>query len=225
MQALTSAPDYPIYHYTACEALVSIIGSNVLRASSLDLMNDAPEIRLAASVFRACLDRRAAVSSGKALGLLSAMQTRMRAVLVIKNVYSVSFSRSLYDIGMWKLYADKGRGFAFSVSIGRTTRFAARYTNADMAKRRSLIFAPRFSRRRRSSSSPVSKRLKMMKSSGAPILIFTVQTCGLARQAAASAGLRNISCGGKPEALGSGPLAPGWRVRHCLRDRRSGLRR
>ena len=116
VRALTAVPDFPIYHYTTCEALLGIIRSGVLRANSLDLMNDAAEIRFAASVFRSCLDRRAAVSSGRAFELLSAMQARMRAVLSIRNVYSVSFSKSLRDVGMWKLYAEQARGFAFSVS-------------------------------------------------------------------------------------------------------------
>jgi len=114
---LGNAPPF-LYHYTSASGMQSIIESGLLRAGSLHRMNDFAEVRFAASVFRACLDRRCARTVGsKNFQLLKAMQGRMREPVSITNIFSASFSSDGDERGMWQLYADHGSGFSFCIPI------------------------------------------------------------------------------------------------------------
>ena len=124
---LSDAPPY-LYHYTSVSGMLGILRSGVLRAGSLHRMNDAAEVRFAASVFRACLDRRSArAKSSPPVELLTAMQARMMEPLSIPNVFSVSFSGEGDQQGMWSLYAERSRGFSFCIPIAHTLRWSHGY--------------------------------------------------------------------------------------------------
>ena len=86
-------------------------------------MNDAAEVRYAASIFRACLDRRLSRATGSALELLLAMQSRMREPLTITNVFSSSFGADGDRSEMWDLYAQRGRGFSFSIPTSHGSKW------------------------------------------------------------------------------------------------------
>ncbi len=121
---LGDAPPF-LYHYTSASGMISIIESGVLRAGSLHRMNDMAEVRFAASVFRACLDRRCArTDSGGTAEILTAMQDRMREPVAITNIFSASFSSDGDEEGMWQLYASRGTGFSFCIPIGHGLRWS-----------------------------------------------------------------------------------------------------
>ena len=134
MRLLRKRSTGPLYHYTSYNSLISIIETGIFRAGSIKFLNDASEIRYAVSIFRACLDRKRARSTGKRLELLSAMQARMQVPLEIANVYSASFCDSPNQDDMWGLYGERGHGFAFSVSELHSRGWFEHPFNAELYK-------------------------------------------------------------------------------------------
>src|SRR5215204_6249223 len=52
-----------LYHYTTIEAMQSIIRTGIMRAFNVEFMNDHAELRYAASVMRAHIDRAYAIGT------------------------------------------------------------------------------------------------------------------------------------------------------------------
>ena len=93
----------------------AIIASSVLRAHNLGQMNDFAEGRYAASVMRAHIDRGYAVEPNPvAMELLGTMRRQLTSV-DLSNVFALSFTSDGDELGMWRLYADGGRGFSFAI--------------------------------------------------------------------------------------------------------------
>ncbi len=108
---------YRLYHYTTSEGMQAIVASGVLRAYNLGQMNDFAEGRYAASVMRAYVDRGYAVEpNSDAMELLNAIRQQF-TTLTLSNVFALSFTPDSDESGMWRLYADRGRGFSFAIPI------------------------------------------------------------------------------------------------------------
>jgi Protein of unknown function (DUF2971) len=104
-----------VYHYTSSQSMRAVISSGVLRAHNLGQMNDFAEGRYAASFMRAHIDRSYAVEPDPtAMNLLSALR-RQLTMVDLSNVFALSFTSDGDEPGMWRLYADGGRGFSFAI--------------------------------------------------------------------------------------------------------------
>lgn len=104
-----------VYHYTSSQSMRAIISSGMLRAHNLAQMNDFAEGRYAASFMRAHIDRGSAIQPDQdAMALLGAMRQQLTRV-DLANVFALSFTSDGDEPGMWRLYADRGRGFSFAI--------------------------------------------------------------------------------------------------------------
>ncbi len=113
-----------LYHYTSALGIRAIISSGVLRAFNLGQMNDFAEGRYAASVMRAHIDRGYAVEPNpNASALLLAMRQQLTGIN-LTNVFALSFMRDGDEMGMWRLYADRGKGFSFAIRIAEALSWA-----------------------------------------------------------------------------------------------------
>ena len=126
-QARWLAGDLPrsVYHYTSGPVMQSIVRSGVLRAFNLGQMNDFAEGRYAASVMRAHIDRGYAVEPNPdAAVLLQAMRQQLTSIN-LSNVFALSFTTDGDEMGMWHLYADRGKGFSFAIRIDNALSWAS----------------------------------------------------------------------------------------------------
>ena len=106
-----------LYHYTKAASLEAILTSGVMRAYNLGKMNDLVEARYAASVMRAHIERGFAVEEDpNASDLLGELRRQLVGV-DLSDTFALSFSPDGDELGMWKLYSDRGRGFSFAVPI------------------------------------------------------------------------------------------------------------
>jgi len=111
------AGDFPasLYHYTSVASLRSIVTSGVMRAYNLGQMNDWVEARYAASIMRAHIDRSFAVEENpNASELLGALR---EVGVDFSDTFALSFTSDGDELGMWRLYADRTRGFSFAVPL------------------------------------------------------------------------------------------------------------
>ena len=114
---LAGDPPRSLYHYCSGAGMQAIIRSGVLRAFNLGQMNDFAEGRYAASVMRAHIDRGYSIEPNpRALALLQAMRQQLTGIN-LTNVFALSFTTDGDEVGMWRLYADRGRGFSFATRI------------------------------------------------------------------------------------------------------------
>jgi hypothetical protein len=112
-----AVPERPqsLYHYTSAKGMQAIVSSGVLRAYNLGKMNDFAECRYAASVMRAHIDRCYAVEPNSvAMDLFGAMRQRLTDI-DISTIFALSLTADGDEMGMWRLYADHGRGFSFEI--------------------------------------------------------------------------------------------------------------
>ncbi len=125
-QARHLAGDVPmaLYHYTSAEGMKAILRSGTLRAYNLGQMNDTAEARYAVSVMRAHIDRRFAVEANPdALELFAVIRQQFGGVQ-LPNLFVLSFTTDCDEPGMWRLYADRGRGFGFAIPTAKAVSWA-----------------------------------------------------------------------------------------------------
>jgi Protein of unknown function (DUF2971) len=105
------------YHYTTTTKLTSILESKTIRAGCIEKMNDTSEIRFAASIFRALVDRRYATEPDpETVDFLQAVRCHLQQPLDVSHIFALSLSVGGDEAGMWSLYADRGQGFSFCIS-------------------------------------------------------------------------------------------------------------
>jgi hypothetical protein len=104
-----------LYHYTTAESMAAILRSGRMRAHNIGTMNDFTEVRLAASVLGAHLDRGYAVEPEQRVCELFRATRRYLATIELSTVFALSFSGNGEEPGMWRLYADRGTGFSFGI--------------------------------------------------------------------------------------------------------------
>jgi hypothetical protein len=105
-----------LFHYTTIGGMRGILQSRTIRAGSLEKMNDTSEVRFAASIFRAVIDRRYATESDpEVITFLLAVRGHLRQPLDLSSVFALSLSVDRDEAGMWSLYADRGQGFSFCI--------------------------------------------------------------------------------------------------------------
>jgi hypothetical protein len=114
---LLAGTDIPrsVYHYTSSQGMRAIVSSGVLRAHNLGQMNDFAEGRYAASFMRAHIERGYALEQNPAATELLGVMRRQLTGVDLSNVFALSFTADGDEPGMWRLYADGGRGFSFAI--------------------------------------------------------------------------------------------------------------
>jgi hypothetical protein len=113
-RSLTPAPPPILYHYTTAAGMRGIIKSGSMRATHVEFLNDYTEIRYAASIFRAHLDRGYATEpSEEACRLFRAIRMQI-GTMDTQNLFVLSFVGRADELPMWRLYADRGTGFSFA---------------------------------------------------------------------------------------------------------------
>lgn len=115
-----------IYHYTSKSALEGILTSRHLRAYNIDHQSDYTELRYAASLLRVRLDYRFAYAANEDEALLYDAMRKEMGIMRPNVFYSLSFSDDGDDDKMWRLYAERGRGYSFSVPISAIASWAGR---------------------------------------------------------------------------------------------------
>ena len=126
IEALDGKPPPSLYHYTSSAGMRAIIASGVLRAHNIGQMNDFAEARYAASVMRAQIDRQYALEANLNADCLFAVMRDQMSSLDLSNVFVLSFTSDGDELGMWKLYADRGQGFSFALPILPALEWAAK---------------------------------------------------------------------------------------------------
>ena len=112
-RSLTPAPPPYLFHYTTAEGMKGIVDSGSIWAHCIEHLNDYTEARYAASVMRAHIDRAYAVEPRpEACELFDALRRRMGGVTA-SRLFVASFSANGDELGMWRLYANRGTGFSF----------------------------------------------------------------------------------------------------------------
>jgi hypothetical protein len=102
-----------LYHYTTSAGMIGILHSNRLWAHDATAQNDAAEIRYAASVMRAHIDRAYATEySDTACLLFDALRARLSAA-GSSRAHIVSLVLNGDAEHMWRLYGERGNGCSF----------------------------------------------------------------------------------------------------------------
>jgi len=114
-----------LYHYTSGAGINAIASGKVLRAYNLGQVNDFVEGRFAASIMRANIDRSYALEADTAALALFASMRRQLVNVELSQVFVLSFTTNGDEPGMWRLYADRGRGFSFSIRLHTALTWAA----------------------------------------------------------------------------------------------------
>jgi len=123
-----------LYHYTSSAGMRSIVSSGFIRAYSLGKLSDFAEGRYAATIMRAHIDRAYAVESdGDAVGLFSAMRAHLAAVK-FDDVFVLSLSVDGDEIGMWRLYADRGKGFSVGMPVKDAFSWGVRHQSGTLLR-------------------------------------------------------------------------------------------
>ncbi len=126
---LTRQPTAALYHYTRnSEVILDIIRSGRLRAYCVDYMNDYTELRYAASIMRAHLDRAyAREPTNEVASAFKAAQELMRGPIITRNVFVLSYTTDADDVGMWRLYSDRGKGASFACPMAGLVEFTVKH--------------------------------------------------------------------------------------------------
>lgn len=104
-----------LYHYTTVAGMRGIIQSGRMRAHNIGNMNDYTEVRFGAAVMRAHIDRGYAVEPNPIVCDLFCALRRQLDVIPLASVFVLSFSPTADEVGMWRLYADRGTGFSLCI--------------------------------------------------------------------------------------------------------------
>lgn len=116
LHRLNGAAPPILYHYTKGESLKGILGSGCFWVNDLKHLNDASELRYAASVLRAHIDRMRAVEDIDAVRpLFDALQIAMGR-MNFDGVYILSLVPNGDDLYLWNLYADRGKGVSIALA-------------------------------------------------------------------------------------------------------------
>jgi hypothetical protein len=94
-----------------------IIRSGCMWAHSIEQQNDYTEVRYAASVMRAHIERAYAVEPDALACELFLALRRQMATIFLGNLFVLSYSGDGDELGMWRLYADRGTGFSFGFPL------------------------------------------------------------------------------------------------------------
>jgi hypothetical protein len=104
-----------LYHYTSATAVLNILKTGKLWVQNIEHLNDKSEIRYAASIFRANVERAYALEPvDPVVELFQRIRTSLNT-LDTSEVFIASFSADGDEIGMWRLYGDRGRGLSFAI--------------------------------------------------------------------------------------------------------------
>ena len=114
-----------IYHYTTAENMADIIRSGRMWAHNIGTMSDFIEVRFAASVLGAHLDRSYALEPHPRVGELFRTMRKQLAEIGLWTVFALSFSSNGDELGMWRLYADRGTGFSFGITAFKLEHLGA----------------------------------------------------------------------------------------------------
>jgi hypothetical protein len=105
-----------LYHYTSATAVLNILKSGKIWVQNIEHLNDKSEIRFAASIMRANVDRAYALEPiDPVVELFQRIRTSLNS-LDTSEVFIASFSADGDEMGMWRLYGDRGRGLSFAIS-------------------------------------------------------------------------------------------------------------
>ncbi len=103
-----------LYHYTSAAGMEGILSSGCFWANNVQHQNDLAEIRVAASIFRASIERfRVIESDGDVVPLFDALRQIMSRI-DLGDVYVLSLVANGDDENLWGLYGDRGTGFSLA---------------------------------------------------------------------------------------------------------------
>lgn len=138
MLAMSQGVPGRLGHFTTAEGMRGILRSGRMWAHSVAEMNDATEIRHGVSAMRAHLERaRATECDDLVLSMLEAIM-RQTMPYSLDDVFVLSFTENAEDESMWRLYADRGRGFSFVFPLHLCAPWGGipvkcNYSNEDLA--------------------------------------------------------------------------------------------
>jgi hypothetical protein len=106
-------PDF-LYHYTSAAGMEGILNSGCFWANNVQHQNDLAELRVAASIFRASIERfRVIDGHDDVMPLFDALRQIMSRVDV-SDVYVLSLVANGDDDNLWRLYGDRGKGVSLT---------------------------------------------------------------------------------------------------------------
>lgn len=108
---LTEEPNRPLYHYTSVDGLYGILGSQSLRASAIQYLNDSLEFKHALGVAREYLYRREKESSEAVRRLLQSLRDQLERIEMF-TVCAFSFSEDGDLLSQWRAYCPPGGGYS-----------------------------------------------------------------------------------------------------------------
>lgn len=118
MHLFTGTPPPVLYHYTSEAGLLSIIGSGRFWASNIQNQNDVAEIRYAASVLRAHVEKcHAHDYQVAACELFAAMRPHLE-MSGDSKLHTISLVTDGDNDHLWRLYGDRGTGCSLAFPTG-----------------------------------------------------------------------------------------------------------
>jgi hypothetical protein len=116
-----------LYHYTRQEALISILGNRVLRATDVRHFSDYSEVEYAYQLLKDLVGARAAVNAyGLEKGFLELIQSNV-SPNVTGQLYVVCFSTKFDDLNQWRSYASPGLGYCIGFKTELLDMLAREY--------------------------------------------------------------------------------------------------
>lgn len=118
MHLFTGTPPPLLYHYTTESGLCGILRSGRFWSSNTRHHNDAAELRYAASIFRAHLERAHAQDYlDEACELFAAMRPYLE-ITGASKVHTISLVTESDNDHLWRLYGDRGAGCSLAFPTG-----------------------------------------------------------------------------------------------------------
>lgn len=108
---LNEEPNRPLYHYTSVDGLYGILGSQSLRASAIQYLNDSLEFKHALGVARGYLYRCEKESKQPLTRLLQSLRDQLERIEMF-TVCAFSFSEDGDLLSQWRAYCPPGGGYS-----------------------------------------------------------------------------------------------------------------
>jgi len=114
MERLNEGMPSALYHYTSAVGMEGILNSGCFWANNVQHQNDLAELRVAASIFRASIERfRVIDGHDDVMPLFDALRQIMSRVDV-SDVYVLSLVADGDEANLWRLYGDQGKGVSLT---------------------------------------------------------------------------------------------------------------
>ncbi len=123
VSARSSVPARPVFHYTSQNGLLGITTSKAIWATNILYLNDAAELRLAATSAQEQIPRLQGSASEADVTFLHEINRRLNLITEfnMRSIYVCSFCESGDQLSLWRGYCPNGNGFSIGFDFASQT--------------------------------------------------------------------------------------------------------